>query len=349
MTRVIVVSSDFSNLHIILPAADALRHGELVAFPTETVYGLGANALDSAAVAKIFIAKGRPATDPLIVHLNNAQQVSKIARLEDPLLAEQVQMLASNFWPGPLTLVLPKQPTIPSNVTAGRDTVGVRVPAHPIAQALLRYARVPVAAPSANRFSHPSPTQALHVYTDLGERIEWLIDGGPTFIGIESTVLDMTQSPPTVLRPGGVTIEALRQIIPSITYTPRVIQDDEAAAGPGMSLKHYAPKTPLYLIEGKDEEVIKLIKREIAQRVGQRIGILAPDSIASILDDPTLFILALGNTPESIAARLYTAIRDLDAAALDVIFALHIKGEGVLIAIRDRLFRAAEGKIITSH
>lgn len=346
MTRVLLVDPMMHNPHTILPAADALRRGHLVAFPTETVYGLGANALDADAVAKIFAAKGRPATDPLIVHVASATDIVSVAQLDDPDLIAQVHALADRFWPGPLTLILPKQPIIPAAVTAGLDSVGVRIPAHPVAQALLKHARVPIAAPSANRFSHPSPTKAAHVYADLAGRIDWLIDGGPTRIGIESTVLDMTQHPPTILRPGGTSLEALRIIVPTVTYTPRIVSTEQAAAGPGMALKHYAPAVPLYLIEGDLDGVIALTRHEIAARADQRVGILAPDAAARALDDPALTILALGDTPEHIAARLYAGIRDLDTHPLDVILALHIVGEGVLVAVRDRLFRAAEGKVI---
>lgn len=346
MTHVIVVPPDLPAPHIIKPAADALRHGDLVAFPTETVYGLGANTLDADAVAKIFVAKGRPATDPLIVHVPDIQQVATVADLSDLALTAMVERIAAEFWPGPLTLILPKRDTIPDNVTAGLNSVGVRIPDHPIALSLLKLARVPIAAPSANRFSHPSPTRALHVFDDLKNRIEWLIDGGSTEVGIESTVLDLTQATPTILRPGGTTVESLIALLGDVDYTPRVVADGTASTGPGMLLKHYAPNTPFYLIEGAPQAVIRTTQQAANDRPQQKIGIIAPDFIAKALDEMGLLVLGLGDMPAEIAASLYAAIRDLDRRELDVIIAIHVHGDGVLVAVRDRLYRAAEGNII---
>src|SRR3954453_15196011 len=220
-------------------ASEILLRGGLVAFPTETVYGLGANALDAAAVQRIFVAKGRPASDPLIVHIVALDQLDGVAA-GGPALAYS---LAQAFWPGPLTLVLKRRPAIPATVSAGRDTVAVRIPDHAVPLALVRAAGVPIAAPSANLFTRPSPTTAAHVLEDLDRRIDMLLDGGPTPIGLESSVLDLTSAQPTLLRPGGVSIEALRQHIPEVIFVPRYVEPDPATPAPmspGMLLKHYS-------------------------------------------------------------------------------------------------------------
>ena len=224
-------------------AAGLIRAGELVAFPTETVYGLGANALDPAAVEKIYAAKGRPATSPLIVHVSSIQMARTLVR-EWPERAEQ---LARIFWPGSLTLVLPKQPHVPDRVTAGLDTVGVRMPAHPIAQKLIREAGVPIAAPSANRFGELSPTTAQHVREALGDRVAMVLDGGRTTVGIESTVLSLAGSDAVLLRPGMVTQQEIESVIGPVTVLASA--PGGAHSSPGLHRRHYSPKTPLLLIE----------------------------------------------------------------------------------------------------
>jgi len=235
-------------------AAALLRAGKLVAFPTETVYGLGADAMNAEAVKGIFAAKERPYSDPLIVHLPTAEHIFQVAARIPAI----VQELARHFWPGPLTLILPRRPDIPPVVTAGGDTVGVRVPGHPIARALLFAAGVPVAAPSANRFMHTSPTTAAHVLADLEGRIDCVLDGGPCGVGVESTVLDITISPPRILRPGGVTLEALRTLLPDVQGPDqRASAETEAAApaasarAPGQMPRHYAPHTRLVVFDAQ--------------------------------------------------------------------------------------------------
>ncbi len=234
------------NAEAIAEAARVLREGGLVAFPTETVYGLGANALDASAVARIFAAKGRPANNPLIVHVADTRAARRVVADWPPLAA----MLAERFWPGPLTLVLPKRDTVPDAVTASGPTVAVRVPAHPLAQALVRAAGVPIAAPSANRSTELSPTRAEHVLRGLDGRIDVLLDGGPTAGGIESTVLDLTATPPRLLRPGLLSIAELESVLGPLSRSlPSSVETTQSLPSPGLLPRHYAPRTPLECVE----------------------------------------------------------------------------------------------------
>ncbi|MCC6906204.1 MAG: threonylcarbamoyl-AMP synthase [Anaerolineae bacterium] len=329
-------------------AAAVIRAGELVAFPTETVYGLGANALDEAAVERIFAAKERPAADPLIVHIAAPEELEQIVA-EVPYAAWR---LAERFWPGPLTLVLPKGTAIPAAVCAGGKTVAVRMPAHAIPLALIRAAGVPIAAPSANRFSRPSPTTAQHVLDDLAGRVEIILDGGPTPIGVESTVLDLTADPPTVLRPGGLSLEALRAVLPTVTVTRRYLALDtvEGAASPGMLLKHYSPRAPLYLYSGPPEAITAALRNEALRRAaeGERAGVLIFDEDEARLAGAAAAISLLGprGDLDQAAARLFAALRELDARGVDAILACDVEPAGAGLAIHDRLLRAAEGKVV---
>jgi L-threonylcarbamoyladenylate synthase len=327
VTTVLRLTPDRPEPDAVAAASARLRDGGLVAFPTETVYGLGVSALDAAAVRRLFAAKGRPADDPLIVHVAD---VSALA----PLVAERppiVDALAARFWPGPLTIVLRRSPLVPNEVTAGLDTVAVRVPAHPVAQALLAAAGIPVAAPSANLFSRPSPTRAAHVLEDLDGRIDMVLDGGPTQVGVESTVLDLSGAVPVVLRPGAVTLDMLRPLLPDVR-----LRDAAATAGPqrspGLLSKHYSPRAPLTLYEGPSEEVLQRIRLDVqsAEAAGRRVGLLMPDDDAAVT-----------------AARLYATLRALDASGVDEIFArLPATRDGLAEAVADRLRRAAAGRIV---
>ena len=280
VTEVIRVDPASPDQESIARAAAYIRNGQLVAFPTETVYGLGAHALDRDAVRRIFAAKGRPSTDPLIVHVPSFDAVAPLTRNVHPLAS----VLARHFWPGPLTMVLPKSALVPDAVTAGLDTVAVRVPAHPVARALILAAGVPVAAPSANLFSRPSPTSAAHVLNDLDGRIDAIIDGGTTTLGVESTVIDLSGPLPTVLRPGAITLAALRKVTNVAGGAHQHMETasldaDRASPSPGMLAKHYSPRAPLTLYIGADKRAIsRLIADACAlsnDGVGT-IGILAP-------------------------------------------------------------------------
>ena len=353
LTRVLEVDPSEPDPELIREAAVLLKAGALVAFPTETVYGLGAHALTEAAVLEVFEAKGRPATDPLIVHLWSEDEVAMVARD----VPDVVRDLAARFWPGPLTIVLFKQPHVPSAVTAGRPTVGVRVPAHPVARALLEESRIPIAAPSANRFSRPSPTCAEHVLADLNGRIDLVLDGGPTPVGVESTVLDLTVSPPLVRRPGGVTIEALRAILPDVRAVTHVAGDAEAQAAPGQLLRHYAPRARLTLYLGEPAAVTDRMGADTRQLTGagQRVGILAPEEDLMALAPLLASLAAAGRVrfanygarrdPARAARELFAALRRLDDDGVDEILASAPEGHDIGAAIHDRLTRAAEGRV----
>lgn len=345
-TRVLRASPEQPEAAVIAEAAATIRAGKLVAFPTETVYGLGANALDAAAVNRIFAAKGRPAFDPIIVHLADAAQLPTVA-VEIPPLARD---LAAAFWPGALTLVLKKHARIPAAISAGLETVGLRVPAHPVALALLRAADLPIGAPSANLFSRPSPTTAAHVLADLEGRVELILDGGETTIGMESTILNLTGDQPVVLRPGGVPLEALRQFIPEITFTPQYAAADVPAAAPGTLLKHYSPRAEVRLYSGDDEAVVRRLKSDAAGLLsqGKAVGILLPSTeLRPFLESESPYtVLSLGKSLDEIAGNLFARLRDMDRMGVHVILTRLIDGEGLALAIRDRLIRAAEGRII---
>lgn len=324
-------------------AAECLRAGGLVAFPTETVYGLGAHALDAGAVRRLFEAKGRPANDPLIVHVASADEVRGLIMRMPP----NAEALAARFWPGPLTLVLQKSPRVPAEVTAGLDTVAIRMPAHPVARALLETAQIPVAAPSANLFSRPSPTRAAHVLQDLEGRIDLVIDGGPTMVGVESTVLDLTSDLPVVLRPGAVTLEMLREIVPEVRGR---VEGDPGKAGaypsPGLMSKHYSPRAPMTLFTGRRDAVVDALVKRARQAAadGRRVGVLVMREDVDGFGDFPVRLAEMGTSADlaAVASRLYAAMRELDAAGVDVIFARDIDSEdGLGQAIRDRLHRAA--------
>lgn len=339
----------------IAEAAHILRGGGLVAFPTETVYGLGADATNPDAVAGIFTAKARPYSDPLIVHLADARALTDIATQ----VPDEASVLAARFWPGPLTLIVPRAGLIPAIVAAGGATIGVRVPAHPVALALLRAANVPVAAPSANRFMHTSPTTAEHVLADLDGRIDCVLDAGPSTVGVESTVLDILARPPRILRPGGVTLEALREVLPDVqgpaVPTPPVQPDTEPqseaqiALSPGQLERHYAPRTRLIVFDARGELAVAAIRAEAeAARVrGERVGALLPDDEADALGLPQVTIARLGRSDDlpAISRTLYAALRTLDDQQLDVIFTHTFGVKGLGLALWDRLRRAAGGHL----
>jgi len=298
-----------------------LREGGLVAFPTETVYGLGANALDPHAIARVFAVKGRPTFDPLIVHLPDRAALSQVAVAD-----ARAEALAERFWPGPLTLVLPRRPGVPDLVTAGLDTVGVRVPDHPAARALLRAAATPVAAPSANPFGYVSPTTAAHVVDLLGDRVDLVLDGGPCRVGLESTIVAPSLEPPRLLRPGGVSREDLEAALGCALV---VASSTDRPTAPGQLSRHYATRTPLRLLDGPagpppSGRVGLLAFRETKAAGYAAVEVLAPD----------------GN-PATAAAHLFASLRRLDALGLDLLVAEPCPEEGLGRAIMDRLRRCS--------
>ncbi len=310
-------------------AAEILRQGGTVALPTETVYGLGANALDPKAVARIFTAKERPGWDPLIVHVADEAMLRLVVREIPPAALR----LMKAFWPGPLTLLLPKSDAIPDLVTAGRSLVGVRMPRHPVMLRVIREAGVPLAAPSANRFGRTSPTSAAHVLEDLDGRIDAVLDGGATEVGVESTVVDPCQSPMVVYRPGAVTLQMLEEAAgPAVPYeAPSMIQSPASLPSPGVGIRHYAPRARLVLVRDQAElqEMVSSLKPE-------RTGVLLPTGWAS--EGQTF---DWGSTPEEMAHRLFAGLRDLDARGVTSIVCPLPPEQGVGAALLDRLRKAA--------
>jgi L-threonylcarbamoyladenylate synthase len=302
-------------------AAVLLRAGELVAFPTETVYGLGANALDANAVQRIFEAKGRPHTSPLIVHVSSIEMARQLAS-DWP---ERAEVLAEEFWPGPLTLVVRKKLSIPDVVTSGLATVGLRMPAHPVALALLLEAGVPVAAPSANRFTQLSPTTAEHVWQGLGDRVTYVLDGGPCQVGIESTVLSLAEDPPVLLRPGGVSRSEIEQLIGPVAVRTASPEGQRAHTSPGLHRQHYSPKTPLFMANaGAVPERGRGAYLQIHRK---------PNHDAIVVKMPS--------DPREYAARLYATLHDVDACGYDWIAVETPEDTPEWEGVLDRLRRAA--------
>ena len=328
----------------IAQAAAVIRAGGLVAFPTETVYGLGANAWDAAAVAGIFRAKGRPASDPLIVHIAEMAQLPQVA--SDVPAA--VPLLCRRFFPGALTLVLRKSARIPHNLSAGLDTVALRMPDHAVARALIKAAGVPIAAPSANTFSRPSPTSAAHVLDDLADKVDLVLDGGAARIGVESTIVSLVDEPPRLLRPGGISLEALRSLLPDLQYTPHFADDADAAVpAPGTLLKHYSPRARLLLFRGDDAAVYAAMRAEIARHRG--VGLLLSQRDVEQFQDLDNRIESLGSNSEQAAERLFAGLRALDKAGVAVILTRAPEERGLGLAVHDRLLRAAVGEVIDAR
>jgi L-threonylcarbamoyladenylate synthase len=318
-------------------AAGILRAGGTVAFATETVYGLGANALDAGAIAKIFVAKQRPAWDPLIVHVADEAMLGQVAAT----IPAAARALMDQFWPGPLTLLVPRHPELPYAVTAGREKVGVRMPAHPVARALIRAAGVPVAAPSANTFGHVSPTSAAHVAADLEGRIDVILDSGETMLGLESSVVDTCEEPCILYRPGAVTLEQLRGVWPGVeVYVARAAEDTEQRAGlvsPGLGIRHYAPRARLVLVEG---EAALRAALEGARDAGQRAGVMLPDEFGACAE-AEVFRWGAWSDAAGLAHRLFAGLRELDGQGVEVIICPLPVDEGIGVAMVDRLRKAA--------
>jgi L-threonylcarbamoyladenylate synthase len=339
---------DASNPADLSRAADLLRAGRLVAFATETVYGLGANAFSSEAVASIFAAKQRPSWDPLIVHLASAEQLSSVAQVP-AALAQRIASLAKAFWPGPLTLLLPRSAAVPDAVTAGRELVGVRVPAHPAAHALLATLGLPIAAPSANLFGHTSPTTAAHVLADLDGRIDAVLDAGPTSIGVESTVLDPTQTPMVLYRPGAVTAAQLTVatgVAVEVFIANTAVQSEHPASmpSPGVGIRHYAPRARMALVAGSAAALNAALQTALqlagSDAPSSSVGVLLPDGW-SLPGDAILQPWGRWDDPKGLAATLFAGLRALDDRGVSLILCPLPEPGGIADAIRDRLQKAA--------
>ncbi len=336
-TEVLKVNNLIADADKISRAGELLKNGEVVAIPTETVYGLAANALDKDAVAKIFKAKGRPQDNPLIVHISDMEMLEKLVE-EIP---ESAIALAENFWPGPLTMILKKRDIIPDEVSAGLSTVGIRFPEHKIARAIIFTSGVPLAAPSANTSGKPSPTKAEHVFFDMNGKIPAIVDGGEASVGVESTIVDLTREKPRLLRPGGISKAQLESVLGEIDVDPAVVRsiaNDTVVAAPGMKYRHYAPNAPLFILEGDLASACEFVKGEEACAVlcfEEEV-----EEFSTVCDN----VISYGreSEPETLARKLFDALRKFDDMDISKIYAREPKnGDGVELAVINRLQKSA--------
>jgi L-threonylcarbamoyladenylate synthase len=346
-TLVLKVDSQKPEIEKIRIAADFIREGGLVAFPTETVYGLGADALNPKAVLALFEAKKRPLDNPPIVHVGEIENVYKLTENVPP----EAEMLMQKFWPGPLTLIFKRSNVVPSVTVAGLDTIAIRMPRHNVALALLRESKCPIAAPSANLAGKPSPTSASHVLEDLNGRIDAVLDAGPTHIGVESTVLDMTVDPPQILRPGGTPYEDLKRILGRVELHPVAIADKEIsiekARSPGVKHKHYAPNAEVILVEGEASKIVGKVKElvDFYKHENKKVGILTTDENFSLYKADVVKSLGSRKNLKVIANNLFRLLREFDSEKVDVIIAEGLPLKGLGLAVMNRLRKAAGYKI----
>ncbi|MCH5267933.1 MAG: threonylcarbamoyl-AMP synthase [Lachnospiraceae bacterium] len=342
-TKILQVHPEMFQNEELREACSILQSDGLVAFPTETVYGLGANALHREAATKIYEAKGRPSDNPLIIHIANRESIYELAS-EVPAKAEA---LADAFWPGPLTMILPKAERVPASTTGGLDTVAIRMPSHPVALELIRQSGVYVAAPSANVSGRPSPTRADHVIEDLSGRIDMIIDGGEVGIGLESTIVDLTTEIPLVLRPGYITMDMLRDVVGEIMLDPAVDsrerKPDIVAKAPGMKYRHYAPKGQLIIIEGEIQRVISCIHGLVQekQQNGYRVAVIATEETKGAYPADIVYSIGSRKSEGSIAAGLYDILREMDHLGAEYIFAESFEDDSLGQAIMNRMLKAA--------
>ncbi|HJD42045.1 MAG TPA: threonylcarbamoyl-AMP synthase [Candidatus Mediterraneibacter quadrami] len=340
-TRIRQIDKNRIDENIIEEAAEILQNGGLVAFPTETVYGLGADALQEEAARKTYAAKGRPSDNPLIVHIADYEDLRKIA----VNIPAETDMLAAHFWPGPLTMIFEKSPAVPYGTTGGLDTVAVRMPVDPVAAALIRAAGGFVSAPSANTSGRPSPTTAEHVAEDLNGKIDMILDGGPVDIGLESTILDMTVSPPMILRPGAITAEMFEEVIGPVDVDQTLLSADsvQAPKAPGMKYRHYAPKARLFIVEGDLREEILAIRQlsYAAHRKGKEVGIIATAETLPFYNHGIVKSTGSRENEKTIAKGLYGVLREFDEENVDTIYSESFAAQGIGKAIMNRLEKAA--------
>lgn len=330
-------------------AGEILKQGGLVAFPTETVYGLGANALDEEAARKTYEAKGRPSDNPLIVHIADVEALDYIVLT----VPEKAKRVMEQFWPGPLTMIFEKNEKVPYGTTGGLQTVAVRMPVNEIARQLIREGGGYISAPSANTSGRPSPTSADHVAQDLCGKIDMILDGGSVEIGVESTILDMTVEPPMILRPGAITKEMLEEVVGEVTIDKAILSDNakEAPKAPGMKYRHYAPKSPLVIVEGKAEEAVEAI-RQLAceqERAGKRVGIIATSETKELYDVGLVKSIGTREDESSIAHNLYRVLREFDGEEVSCIYSEAFDTKGIGNAIMNRLCKAAGQHVIQAE
>ena len=345
-TKLIKIDADDPNKEDMREAAEIIRSGGLVAFPTETVYGLGANALDPEASKRVYAAKGRPSDNPLIVHICRFEELLSIAKEVPP----QAEKLADAFWPGPLTMIVWKNEKVPYETTGGMDTVAIRMPNHPVALALIDESGCMIAAPSANTSGKPSPTEAGHVALDLDGKIPMILDGGPVGIGIESTIIDLTEKVPMILRPGYITKEMLSEVIGEVKDDPGFASADPNVhpKAPGMKYRHYAPKANLTIVSGEAGAVIERINAltQEHQQKGEKVGIICTDESRSQYVGDVIKSTGSRQDEDSIAQHLYAILRDFDDMDVDVIFSESFATPRIGHAIMNRLLKAAGHQVI---
>ena len=341
-TKIIKIDED--NMGELKKGAEIIKGGNLVAFPTETVYGLGANGLDNKAVKKIFEAKGRPQDNPLILHISHIEEVKPLV----DFISQDVEKLMEAFWPGPLTIILKRSNLVPDIITGGLDTVAIRMPNNPIALKLIELCQLPVAAPSANTSGKPSPTQASHVSQDLYGKVDLIIDGGNTGIGVESTVLDMSRDIPTILRPGGITLEDLRIYLPNVEEDLSIVKEDEIPLSPGQKYRHYAPKAEMMVFNGEVDNIIREINTLAKKfsKEGKKVGIMATDESKNKYEIGTIISVGTRMDKSTIAHNLFNTIRLFDKENVDIILAEGVENIGIGTAIMNRLKKAASGRVI---
>ena len=342
-TKLIKIDADDPNKEDMREAAEIIRSGGLVAFPTETVYGLGANALDPEASKRIYAAKGRPSDNPLIVHISRFEELLSIAKEVPP----QAKKLADAFWPGPLTMIVWKNEKVPYETTGGMDTVAIRMPNHPVALALIDESGCMIAAPSANTSGKPSPTEAGHVALDLDGKIPMILDGGPVGIGIESTIIDLTEKVPMILRPGYITKEMLEEVAGEVDVDPAVLMTEPkkniVAKAPGMKYRHYAPRGQLTIIEGKEEAVIQKINEIVLQKEqeGCNVAVIATEESKDRYHCKQIFSIGSRKSEGSIAAGVYDILRRMDAIGAEYIYTESFAQDHLGQAIMNRMIKAA--------
>lgn len=347
-TKVFKIDSADIDKEAMKEAADLIREGELVAFPTETVYGLGADALHPEASKKIYAAKGRPSDNPLIVHISKFEDLVKIAKV----VPAEAKKLSDAFWPGPLTMIVQKNEKVPYETTGGMDTVAIRMPNHSIALELIEQSGCLIAAPSANTSGKPSPTEASHVALDMDGRIPLILDGGAVGIGIESTIVDLTEEIPMILRPGYITKEMLEDVLGrEVCIDPGIIATDSERKpkAPGMKYKHYAPKADLVLVEGETDRVVAEINRLTAEKrkQGMKVGIIATDETRSAYEADCVMSIGARDDEDAIARHLYKILREFDDLDVDAIYSESFATPRIGQAIMNRLLKAAGHQVLT--
>jgi L-threonylcarbamoyladenylate synthase len=322
-------------------AAQLLRQNEVVAFPTETVYGLGGNAENDEAVEKIFLAKGRPSDNPLIIHIAHKEQLSDFVER----VPEKASLLMDAFWPGPLTIIFQKKDgALSEKASAGLKTVAVRIPDHPLALAVLEACQLPIAAPSANQSGRPSPTKGEHVLEDLDGKVSGILDGGPTGVGVESTVIDCTEAVPVILRPGGITKEQIEAVVGTVKLDAALTDQTSAPRSPGMKYQHYAPDAPLFLVNGSKKFFDELIREK--RQEGLRVGVLTTAEQVGAYDADVVLACGKREELETVASALYQSLRAFNEKKVEIIFSEMFPNEGVGQAIMNRLEKAAGHRVL---